>query len=398
MLMTPMALLCPVSIMCRFLALCYLQKGSRCKQFPLTSFKETRSTAWKPFRFVLQDPHGNRRALKFASPGAATVVITSDVTGFALATNSYIVGENGSNIVVTVNRLNPNTGTVSVKYATSDNTAISGQDYVATSGTLTFQNNQSSTNFTIQILNPNAVEPNKSFNISLFQPSTNSYLVAPSNAVVVITNVNSGISFASTLFTVSECSGEAAIPVVLTGVTNGKASVDYSTSDISGKAGVNYTPTSGTLFFTNGQTVEDFLVQVINNHVIGPDHTVQVTLSNPTNAQLLNPSTATLTIQECNGAYIVASGTAFVNGNINPATGVIYPGETVTILFGLRDIAGGNTTNLVATIVQTNGVTNVTWPGNYGVLVQNGPTKSAPFTFTAVGTNGENIIATMQLA
>ena len=369
--------------------------GVGLQTIPINILQGNSVNGLETFQIVLSNPSVGAQ---LGSPASATVVITSDVTGFALATNSYVIGENGSNLVVTVNRLNPNTGTASVHYATSDNTAIAGVDYVATSGTLNFVTGQSTTNFTIPILNPNTVEPNKSFNVALLRPATNSYLVAPSNAVVVITNVNSGISFDGQLFTVSECSAEAAIPVVLTGVTNGRASVDYATSDLSGKAGINYSPTSGTLYFTNGQNVQDFFVKVINNHVIGPDHTVQVTLSNPTNAQLLNPSTATLTVQECNGAFVIASGTAFVTGSENPGTGVIYPDETVTILFGLRDIAGGNTTNLVATLMQTNGVTNVvTLSQTYGVLVENGPTKSQPFTFTAAGTNGENIAATLQL-
>ena len=378
----------PVSGTLRFPA------GVSLQTIPITIIQGNQVNGLETFQIVLSNPSVGAQ---LGSPASATVVITSDVTGFALAATNYTVGENGSNVVITVNRLNPNTGTASVRFVTSDDTAIAGQDYVATAEVLNFANGQSVTNVTVPILNPNAVEPNKSFNISLLRPSTNSFLVAPSNAVVIITNVNSGISFAGQLFTVSECSAEAAIPVVLTGVTNGRASVDFATSDLSGKAGINYTPTNGTLYFTNGQNVQDFFVQVINNHVIGPDHTVQVTLSNPTNAQLLNPSTATLTIQECNGAFIVASGTAFVTGSENPGTGVIYPNERVTILFGLRDIAGGNTTNLIATLLQTNGVTNATASANYGVLVQNGPTKSEPFTFKAVGTNGQNITATLEL-
>jgi uncharacterized repeat protein (TIGR01451 family)/uncharacterized delta-60 repeat protein len=326
------------------------------------------------------------------------VGIISDVTGFAFATNSYYVGENGGNVVINVNRINPNTGAVSVRYATSDNTALNGEDYVATSGTLNFENGEASTNFSVQILNPNKVEANKNFRVMLLEPSSNSYVVAPSNAVVIITNVNAGFSFGSASFTVSECGVQAAIPVILTGVTNGDTSVKFSTADISGIAGQNYIATNGTLYFTNGGTVQTFIVPVINNHVIGPNHTVQLTLSDPQGgAQLLNPSTAILTIEECNGAYVVASGTAFVTGSILPGTGVIYPNDVVEILFGLRDIAGGNTTNLVATLMETNGVTNVVSTGNYGVLVQNGPTKSEPFTFTATGTNGQNIAATLAL-
>jgi uncharacterized repeat protein (TIGR01451 family)/uncharacterized delta-60 repeat protein len=368
--------------------------GVSLQTIPITIIQGNSVNGLETFEVELENPSSGAQ---IGSPGAATVVITSDVTGFAFSTNTYYVGENGSNVVITVNRINPDTGAVSVRYATSDNTALNGQDYVATSGTLSFQNGQSSMTFSVQILNPNSVEANKSFNVMLLQPSTNSFLVAPSNAVVIITNVNAGFSFGSPSFTVSECGGQAEIPVILSGVTTGGTSVNFSTEDISGKENVNYFPTNGTLYFTNGQTVQTFSVKVINNNIIGPDHTVQLNLSDPTNAQLLNPSTATLTIQECNGAYIVASGTAFVSGSILPGTGVIYSNDVVKILFGLRDIAGGNTTNLVATLMQTNGVTNVTSTGNYGILVQNGPTKSEAFTFTAIGTNGENITATLAL-
>jgi uncharacterized repeat protein (TIGR01451 family)/uncharacterized delta-60 repeat protein len=368
--------------------------GETLQTIPVTIIQGDTVNGVETFQINLQSPSGGAQ---LGAPATATVGIISDVTGFAFSTNAYYVGENGSNIVITVNRINPNTGNVSVRYATSDNSAISGVDYVATDGTLTFQNGEASTNFTVQILNPNIVEATKSFNVILLQPSTNSYLVSPSNAVVIITNINAGFSFGSPSFTVSECGVQAAIPVILSGVTNGVTSVNFGTADDSGIHGVNYFPTNGTLTFQPGETVQTFFVEVINNHVIGPDHTVQLILSGAQGAQLLNPSTAILTIQECNGAYVVASGTAFVTGNIFPDTGVIYSNEIVKILFGLRDIAGGNTTNLVATLMQTNGITNVLSTENYGVLVQNGPTKSEPFTFTAIGTNGEHITATLAL-
>jgi uncharacterized repeat protein (TIGR01451 family) len=104
-----------------------------------------------------------------------------------------------------------------------------------------------------------------------------------------------------------------------------------------------------------------------------------------------------LTIQECNGAFIVNSGTAFVTGTIDPSSGVIYSNDTVTVLLGLRDIAGGNTSNLVATLQPAVGITNVSSPQSYGVLVENGPTVSRPFTFKALGADGQNIVATLTL-
>jgi hypothetical protein len=113
--------------------------------------------------------------------------------------------------------------------------------------------------------------------------------------------------------------------------------------------------------------------------------------------QLLNPSTALLTIQECNGAYIISRARPSSHGSILPSTGVIYSNDTVTVLLGLRDIAGGNTTNLVATLQATNGMANSPSPVTYGVLIENGPTVSEPFTFTAIGSNGQNITATLAL-
>jgi uncharacterized delta-60 repeat protein/uncharacterized repeat protein (TIGR01451 family) len=375
--------------------------GSTLQTIPVTILQGTTVNGVETFQVLLTNASAGTQ---IGIPSVTTVGIINNVSGFSLATNAYFVGENGSNVVVTVNRANPNTGALSVRFYTSDNTALSGADYVGTNGTLRFLDGQATASFSVQILNPNLVESNKTFNVSLFGPSTNSYVISPSNALVTITNVYVGLALGSPGFSVSECSLEAVIPVVLTGLTNSAINVSYATADGSGKADVNYFPTNGILQFAPGQTVAYFDVTPINNHVIGPDHTVVLNLINdqtppPTVAgvQLLNPSTALLTIQECNGAYVVASGTAFVSGNIQPSTGVVYSNDTVTILFGLRDIAGGNTSNLVATLQQTNGITNVASAQSYGVLIDGGPTVSRPFTFTTIGTNGQNLTATLAL-
>jgi len=374
---------------------------------PISIIQSTSVNGPLTFQVVLSDPLP--AGVQVGPVNPATVIINSDVTGFDFSANSYVVGENGGNILITVNRLNPtNTGVASVQYATSDGTAVNGVDYASTSGTLTFQDGQAAANFTVPILNQNLVENSKTFNVTLSNPkvltlsspSTNAYLISPSTATVTITNVLAGVSFESPTYTVSECAGMAAIPVVLTGVTNNTVTVNY-TNTIGGSAtaGVNYFPTNGTLTFSNGQTVQTIYVQVINNHIIGPNHTVYLALSSPTNALLLNPSTAVLTIQECNGAYIVNSGTAFVSGSVSNSDGVIFPNETVTILFGLRDIAGSNAVNLVATLQAANGVVPVPAGESqtYPLLIANGPTVAMPFTFEAVGTNGQNISANLVL-
>jgi len=338
-------------------------------------------------------------ATQIGTPAAAAVSIISDVTGFAFDTNAYFIGQNGGTFVATVERINPDSGPVSVNFATSDGTATSGIDYIGASGVLNFADGQGSANITIQIVNQKIVTTNRTFNLELSGPSPGSFLVAPSNAVVTITNVLSGISFSSLNYSVSKCSGPAAITVTRSGATNASVSIEFATT-LGGSADPtnHYLPTNGTLTFAQGQTTQTFNVVVVNDNVLGPNRTVNLTLSNPVGAQLLNPSAAQLTIDECNNeSFIVAAGTAFVTGAPTANSGILYPGETTTILFALRDLAGTNTTNLVATLQATNGVANVVSAQNYGALIQNGPAVYRPFTFEVTGTNGQNFTAILTL-
>jgi len=66
------------------------------------------------------------------------------------------------------------------------------------------------------------------------------------------------------------------------------------------------------------------------------------------------------------------------------------------MLFAFRN-AGSNVANLIATLLPTNGVTNVSAPQAYGPMLSNGPSASRLFTFTAAGTNGQVVAPTFQL-
>ncbi len=78
-------------------------------------------------------------------------------------------------------------------------------------------------------------------------------------------------------------------------------------------------------------------------------------------------------------------------------SGAVDPGETVTLNFGLKNAGGVNTTNLVATLLATGGVTAPSGAQAYGVLTGGGATVTRPFTFTASGTCGGTVTATLQL-
>jgi uncharacterized delta-60 repeat protein/uncharacterized repeat protein (TIGR01451 family) len=374
--------------------------GQTFQTIPIAIYQQNTVDGPETFQVFLTNASAGTQ---ISTPGSALVTIIGDVTGFELATNSYVTGENGSNVVVTVNRLNVNTGAVSVNYSTSNASAVAGVDYVATNGILDFADGQASTNILLTILNPNILESNKTFIFALSNPrstiSTNCYLLSPSNAVITITNTITAISFSSPVYTVSECGVQAQITVLRSGVSNTTASIQFATADGTGRAGTNYFATNGLLTFEPGVTSTNFAVSVIDDHIITADHTVVLSLMNPQGGAVLgSPSISILTIQECDGAYIIAAGTLLTSESFKPTNGLIDPGETVTVLFALRDIAGGNTTNLVATLQTNSGVSPVLPNSqNYGALVEGGHVVFEPFSFTATGTNNQVISTVFRL-
>jgi Domain of unknown function (DUF4394)/Calx-beta domain len=76
-------------------------------------------------------------------------------------------------------------------------------------------------------------------------------------------------------------------------------SVDYATADGTGKAGEDYTATSGTVTFQPGETVKLVSIPVLDDRRSEPSETFKVTLANPTGGVALgSPRTATVTIND----------------------------------------------------------------------------------------------------
>ena len=109
------------------------------------------------------------------------------------------------------------------------------------------------------------------------------------------------LQFSVAAYTANLAGGIVTIIVTRTGDTGGLVTVDYSTGGGNATAGTDYTATSGTLTFNPGQSSATFNISLFDNHQIGSDKTVNITLSNPTHgATLGTPSTATLTIKNTN--------------------------------------------------------------------------------------------------
>jgi len=81
----------------------------------------------------------------------------------------------------------------------------------------------------------------------------------------------------------------------------------------------------------------------------------------------------------------------------NCPNGVVDPGEIVTVNFTLTNSTPIATTNLVATLLTTNGVVLPSAAQNYGALVAGGAGVTRSFTFMATGQCGGTVTARLQL-
>ena len=346
-----------------------------------------------------------------AAPSNTVVVLQDADAGLSFTNPVASDLKNAGSLVVAVVCSNPNAEPalvnsnsvpLSVLYSTADGTALAGLDYTATSGMLVFTNGIATNTFTVPIINNSLVMGDRTFTVSLSSPTPPGQLLPPSTQTVTIIDNNAGLSFSSPTYTVLKTGVAATITVLRTDNTNAVSSVNFATINGTAVAGLDYIATNGTFVFTNGQTSQTFSVTVINNTVVQPDKTVLLQLSDPVNGILVAPYDATLTIHDTTGSDVVPAGSTLIGESVLPTNGIIDPGETVTNLFAFRAAGGNDVTDLRATLLPGNGITspnstNGTPTEDYGALKVGGPSKSREFSFTANGTNGQQIIANFKL-
>ena len=345
---------------------------------------------------------------RLIAPSNTVVILQAASAGISFTTNSATVLKSAGSLLVTVTCSNPrvepviynsNSVPLQVNFTTVDGTAKAGVNYQPTSGTIVFTNGIGTNTFIVPIFNNQVVSGSLGFSIILTNVTAPGQITPYGTQSVVIAESNAGLSFSQADYYFFKNAGLATITVNRTGFTNDTVSVDYMATNGSALAGQNFYPTNGTLIFTNGVTAQTFNVQLIANTLVQPNLYALLELGNPTNGIIVNPGVAKLTILENGGSYVVPSGAMLVtNYTSHLNDGIIYSNDTVKVLFGFRDSAGLNVTNLIAYLLATNGVTSPSPASQtYGPLTVYGHSVSMPFTFTAHGTNALTISPTFQL-
>jgi hypothetical protein len=79
--------------------------------------------------------------------------------------------------------VNGASGTITIDYATSNGTAIAGQDYAAATNTVTFLNGETSKTIFVPLTNDTQDEAAETFSITLSNPTGGAFLAAPTTHV-----------------------------------------------------------------------------------------------------------------------------------------------------------------------------------------------------------------------
>ncbi len=231
----------------------------------------------------------------------ATVSITDNDTGFQFESVSYSIDEDAGFVLIGVTRGDDGTLPISVDFATTNLSAIAGSDYMPTNGTLFFAGGERVRLFTVPILNNGLKDSNRKFRVTLSNP-TNHVLGTQTNTTVTIRDNDPGVQIAGSV-SVQDTDGAATVTVVRgNDMALGPFTVGYATSDGTATAGVNYSATSGTMVFAQGEMAKTITVPIQDHGQLGNDERFTLGLNNPSSGVVLGPNaTVTITILDTTG-------------------------------------------------------------------------------------------------
>jgi len=219
------------------------------------------------------------------SDGQAVGTIVDDDGPGALSIDDVSVaeGDAGTTTAHFTVTLAPASGrTVTVDYATADQTATAPSDYQATSGTLTFPAGATTRKIPVNVRGDLTHEPDEAYEVDLSSPTH----AALSDATGVGTITNDDPIPAITIDDASVAEGDAgtstlSLPVTLDRRSFEDVSVDVVTSDGTAVAGADYQSLATTVTVPAGSTSTTADVTMDGDTAFEGDETIAVDLSNP---------------------------------------------------------------------------------------------------------------------
>ena len=213
--------------------------------------------------------------------------------GLSVADTAVTEGNSGAtNATFTVSLSSASANTVSVDYATANGTAVTGSDYTAVSGSLTFTPGQTSKTVQVPILG-DVVDEGSSETFTFTLSNAVNVEVSDGQAVGTIQDDDTAqltIAAGPSVMEGDDGSVTAVFNVTLSTPAAFPVTANYASGQGGSNpatSGVDYAPASGSLTFSAGQTAKTISVTVYGDTKFEGNETFVVTLSNP------NPVTIT---------------------------------------------------------------------------------------------------------
>jgi len=224
---------------------------------------------------------------------------------------AVLVQETDPNVTLTVVRQLGLVGQITVDFTASavgSDTAESPSDFVFQTGTLIFEDNESSKEIVIELADDEEFEGDEVFSVTLANPTNGAVLGSESQSKITITD-NEEENLPGTFFfdRVSYSGDEDAVDLQITVIrsfgTAGPVTVDLNSSNASAIAGEDYQSVNQTLVFEDGERNKVVPITFIDDQNEEDSESFNLALSNPTAGSLIGSTQSlVVTIVDNDGA------------------------------------------------------------------------------------------------
>jgi hypothetical protein len=256
----------------------------------------------QPDRIFYVNLNNASNAFILIDRATGTIIDDDGLPGMSINDVSILEGNSGSQeLVFAVTLSRDSSDTITVNYATMDDTAVAPDDYTASNGTLTFNPGQTYKEIRVTILGDIIDEGvSEQFFVQLADV-VNAELVKDVGIGTIIDDDTAQLRHQPGPSVVKPPSGQvpAVFEVTLDTPAAFPITVDYTVSDGFGdngaKYGIDYTGAiTGTLTFPPGTTFQTYTLFIIGNTEAGPDKVFSSTLSNGTVPIVTSTAIATI--------------------------------------------------------------------------------------------------------
>src|SRR5438552_2694057 len=277
-------------------------------------------------------------------------IIDDDGPGISINNVTVTEGNRGTvNATFSVSLPAASPTTVTLNYSTSKATATAGNEYLAVpTSTITFTPGETTSTITVQVNVDTTDEADETFFINLSNPANATIADSQGLGTIINDDLPPAVSFNTASSGGLENVTPANLAVSLSAPSGKTVSVDYAVTGGTATVGVDYTLPGGTLTFAPGVTSKNISIAVVNDALDENDETIEITLSNPSNATVDPISTHTYTILDNDDPPAVSFALASSSGaeSATPASLVVslsaISAKPVTVDYA---VSGGTASN-----------------------------------------------------